>query len=812
MSKSDANIKVGADTTAFSKAIDGLEKGITEKLEKIGNVFMGALGLGAAAKSIAGAFSAVTEPAAELENVATSLGVVMGNAEAAERLASSLQRLATNGVVALDDLHSAARTLAGTMKDPTALAHYVGVMADISAATDIPATSLARLVAGIQDLGKAELTELAKAGVPVHETLAKVLGKTRDEVLKMGAAGEITGSALLAAFEDMTAAGERFHAMNASRSNTTSGSWDTLKASITECMAALGEPINDSLRPVLQELATWVQENKASIKEIGAHFQPVARDIATSIKVAMPGIIGVAKAIGSLAETVGGPLVSMISMGTAVAVRWAGSYHGVAIALALLSAKMQGPFASAALKVQAVTRLMRMKMKKYRAEVLVTGISFKATMAGMAASAKAALASIKAAFARNAITLAVLALGEAVGWLYTKFSDAEDAAQDMGAAAQEAADASNEALEASRREMELREEANRKEQERTQQMEEQARLAQEAADAEKERLKTVAEMARARRDEEFEREMDALRDIPEGLNGGESGVIRERLRRVGAPSEEALYAERDRLERSGSMSEEQQRRYEQVAAAISKIEEEHRKAEEAARSHRAEMERLRDNYYDRKSTYNQNRADAAYEKKSIGGQERQLRRDAQAAGYWGEMEPEAIRAHLDELARTDIKGNERQIAALERILQLHDELVERKQRYEQLRQGDMQELRIQALELAGRKAAADALREELELQQRITELRERGATKKQAEEQAGLEAKLQKAQEQRARIQAARVEFIQGHQANVGGGGVSFRLGNTQLQESKKHSKLLKDIYNAVKNQKNASAGVAVLA
>ena len=37
----------------------------------------------------------------------------------------------------------------------------------------------------------------------------------------------------------------------------------------------------------------------------------------------------------------------------------------------------------------------------------------------------------------------------------------------------------------------------------------------------------------------------------------------------------------------------------QVAAAIGKIEEEHSKAEEATRSHRQEMERLRDNYYDR---------------------------------------------------------------------------------------------------------------------------------------------------------------------------------------------------------------------
>ena len=34
MPKADVNIKVGADTTAFSKAIDGLEKGVTEKLEK----------------------------------------------------------------------------------------------------------------------------------------------------------------------------------------------------------------------------------------------------------------------------------------------------------------------------------------------------------------------------------------------------------------------------------------------------------------------------------------------------------------------------------------------------------------------------------------------------------------------------------------------------------------------------------------------------------------------------------------------------------------------------------------------------------
>lgn len=765
MPKTDANINVGADTTAFTTQMAGLEKGIVAQMDKIGKVFMGALGLGAAAKSIAGAFSAFTEPAAELENVATSLGVVMGNAEAAERLASSLQRMATNGVVGMDDLHASARALSNVFQDDAVIAHYVGRLADLAAGSKIPAARLGELVARMEDMGKAELTELSNAGIPIFEALASVLGKSTEEVVKMSGAGKISCSALLAAFEELTDAGGRYYRLNSEMSNTTSGSWDTLKASITECMAALGEPINDSIRPVLQDLAVWVQENKDSISALGK------------------GIINVCTNV-----------------------------HTLTIGLGILAATMRGQVVASMAKMVAAFKPAMVGIRNFRMAWTLTGSFWGATWAGMVVTARAASVAIKGALISTGIGILVWGIGEAVAWCAAQFSDAEDAAKDMGAAAEDAAKSTEAALEASRREMEEREAALRKEQERTRQMEEQARLAQDAADAEKERLKTVAEMARARRDEEFEREMDALREVGEPLGGGEPGVVRERLRRVGAPSEEALYAERDRLERSGSMSEEQQRRYEQVAAAISKIEEEHRKAEEAARSHRAEMERLRDNYYDRKSTYNRSRADAAYEKKSIGGQERQLRRDAQAAGYWGEMNPEKIREHLDELARTDIKGNERQIAALERILQLHDELVERKQRYQQQRATDMQELRIQALELAGRKAAADKLREELAMQKRIAELRERGATKKQAEEQAGLEAKLQKAQEQRQRIQAARVEFIQGHQANVGGGGVSFRLGNTQLQESKKHSKLLKEIRDYIRKQPSSTDTVAVLA
>ena len=201
MNKPDANISAGADTSAFTQKMDGLTRGVVKKFDEIGKVFMGAIGIGAAFKSIVSAFSAFTAPAAELEDVAVSLGGVLQNAEAGEKLAKSLRRMATNGVVGLEDLHRAARTLAGVMKDPAALTHYVGVLANISSATGKPAESLARLVAGMHDLGKAELTEMSKAGVPICEALGKVLGRTREEVVKLGADGKIAGSDLLAAFE-----------------------------------------------------------------------------------------------------------------------------------------------------------------------------------------------------------------------------------------------------------------------------------------------------------------------------------------------------------------------------------------------------------------------------------------------------------------------------------------------------------------------------------------------------------------------------------------------------------------------------------
>lgn len=857
MSKPDATLSVGADGSAFSKAMQDMAKNtdtmansITARLARLGQAFQGLATIG---NITGGSLVSLTRPAAELENTAAALAVMMGSADDAEELATQLQLMAANGVRGMDELYRAARALTNVYSDTGNIEHWVGVLADIAAATKIPTDRLAEMVARFRDMGKAEFTELANAGVPIFEALAHVTGKSKEEVIKLqSVVGGIRFDQLLAALQSLTVEGGKYHQMNATLSNTTQGSFDTLKASIEACAAVLGKPINDTLRPIFQELSEKLQELRPELEEIAGTF---GKFLSGAGKLATPLISALGHIAGLFSST-----ERAVSYAAAALLVYAAHANRAAAATMNFSSMV----ASATIRLKAI-RLGSIFSGwggiiagAKRMWVGFTGLmvtSWKSVCISLSVTFKAAMVAIKAALISTGIGALIWAIGEGLSAVYQYFAGVDEKAKAAAASAREftramkglekqaagvrtEADIENvldhaqeqidelkekerqardddnerEAKQARKRahklyvwmyhakkEMQLTVRKVQAEEEITRHKQEQARLAEEAAREDERRLRTIKEMRTERAKRDWERAMDSLREDP---RGGAAAVITNRLRREKAPNEEALYAARARLERLEHPTEQQVERYKELNDVIDKIEEEHRKAAE-------ENRKRRENYYDRKSTYNKNRAEDAYDKKSIHGQEQQLRRDAQAAGYWGEMAPEKIREHLDALARTGAKDNEDSIAALERILHLHDELVKRKERYQQQRATDMQELRIQALELAGRKRAADALREELELQQRITELRERGATMKQATEQATMEAKLREVAEQRERIQAARVEYIQGHQASVGGGGISLRLGDTHLQESKKHSRLLKEIRDYIRGRGDS---VAVLA
>lgn len=214
------------------------------------------------------AISTLMAPAAALEDMGAKLGVMLNSSAGGEALASSLERLATNGVVPLQDLQAAASALIGTFSDPSVISQWVRVFADIAAGTRIPAARLAEMTSRMEDMGKAELTELANAGIPIFQTLATVTGKNTEELIKMSAEGKISSDTLLEAFRAMTEEGQKFHDLNATMSNTTAGSWATLAASWQEILAAVGESLNNVLRPAMQELSAFLQEHKEALASL----------------------------------------------------------------------------------------------------------------------------------------------------------------------------------------------------------------------------------------------------------------------------------------------------------------------------------------------------------------------------------------------------------------------------------------------------------------------------------------------------------------------------------------------------------------
>lgn len=80
---------------------------------------------------------AMMVPAMELEDVSKQIGVMMGSSADGSALASSLQRLATNGVMGMQKLQDAAAALIGTFDDPGQIAQCVARFADISAGSKL---------------------------------------------------------------------------------------------------------------------------------------------------------------------------------------------------------------------------------------------------------------------------------------------------------------------------------------------------------------------------------------------------------------------------------------------------------------------------------------------------------------------------------------------------------------------------------------------------------------------------------------------------------------------------------------------------
>lgn len=266
------NIKEKIRETSGQAANMRVAKGGKADVEGLGASFKKLLpaitAAGAAAAGFGAAWSAVKtgiKDAMDDEYMAVQLSSYTKNIESARDLQSQLDHLAANGVVSLDDLGKAAQNLAMHFRtNNTAIMSWSEVFADIAASGKISAEQLSNSWAKVMANGFADsraINQLQNQGIPIIKALAEEMGVAERQVVELAKKREISADQYVNAMRKMRDA--EFSAKNSALSNTTIGSWETLKATFENAVGDLMSEKVYNLAAAFQYLTKQIESAAA---------------------------------------------------------------------------------------------------------------------------------------------------------------------------------------------------------------------------------------------------------------------------------------------------------------------------------------------------------------------------------------------------------------------------------------------------------------------------------------------------------------------------------------------------------------------
>lgn len=203
----------------------------------------------------------MSDLAAQSERVRTTLEGVAGSAANAKMALADMQG---RPLFDLEDQNKAARTLLATGTSIENLKNKMDELGDVAIGSGNSMELVADMLAKVKTDGKlaaGELTLFAKVGIPLQQQLAKQLGITTDEVMKLAQEGRISAEETERAFQLMTRAGGAFHNANSKMLQTTTGEWKQFKDTVETGARGIGTSFNLGVRNVLrlanQTLGAW---------------------------------------------------------------------------------------------------------------------------------------------------------------------------------------------------------------------------------------------------------------------------------------------------------------------------------------------------------------------------------------------------------------------------------------------------------------------------------------------------------------------------------------------------------------------------
>lgn len=267
-----------AKTTALN-VLDRIRNG----LFSIQSLAVGVLGIISAGKL----WEATVGFAGELEQANIAFATMLGSMEKAQVFLQQMQQFAAKTPFEFPELQAAAKLMLAFGFQADKILPTLTAVGNAAAGLGVGSEGIDRIVRALGQMqAKAkvsaeEMMQLTEVGIPAWDILAKAMGTSTAEVMKLSQRGLIPASKAI----DMLVAGmgERFPNMMEKQSRTYHGLMSTIRDNIKMTLGELGRGILTSLEPRLAQIVDWFDKNEETLRRWKDNLVRLGREGAESL-------------------------------------------------------------------------------------------------------------------------------------------------------------------------------------------------------------------------------------------------------------------------------------------------------------------------------------------------------------------------------------------------------------------------------------------------------------------------------------------------------------------------------------------------
>lgn len=268
---------LGLDTAAFAQSVDkakrmfqGLGDTATaagEEADEAFNKMKNSIASVAAGVSLGMLAKKVAEVRGEVQQLEVAFETMLGSKQKADALMAQMVELAAKTPFGLQDVTNGAKQLLAFGSATEEVAEEITMLGDIASGLSIPLGDLIYLYGTTRTQGALftqDLRQFMSRGIPLADELAKVMGKSTDEVRELVSAGKVGFPEVQKALQGMTSEGGQFGGLMAKQAETITGQISALQDAIYQMLNEIGKSNEGVISAVLSG-ASWIVE----------HYEPI---------------------------------------------------------------------------------------------------------------------------------------------------------------------------------------------------------------------------------------------------------------------------------------------------------------------------------------------------------------------------------------------------------------------------------------------------------------------------------------------------------------------------------------------------------